>query len=111
MNGVSPLYAIAVGAIPSLLAFAYQLNMHHQVYTGNRILALLTTLAASAGWLVSVWVVLRDKSPNDLARWIVVAGIAAPSIYVLQKMLTLLWKWPWPPGKAQDAADKLDLKP
>lgn len=111
MNGVSPLYSIAVGAIPSLLAFAYQLNMHRQVYTGNRLMALGATLAASAGWIAGVWVVLRDKPPSDWARWVVIVGIALPSLYIFQKMMVLLWNSPWPPGKAAEAAGKLKLPP
>ena len=106
---MSPLYAIAVGVIPSVLAFAYQLNMHRQVPPGNRLLALIATIVPSAAWVVSIIVVVRNEPPGDIVRWVVVLGIALPSIYVFQKTLLLLWRWPWPPGKAQEAADRMKL--
>jgi hypothetical protein len=58
---------------------------------------------------VSIIVVVRNEPPGDIVRWVVVLGIALPSIYVFQKTLLLLWRWPWPPGKAQEAADRMKL--
>jgi hypothetical protein len=92
-----PLYPLAAGVIPTLLAFSFQLNLHRQAYPGNRLLAAVTIIAGALGWLTATVTLLDGATPPLVVRRLIVASVALPALFLFYKMLFLVWKWPAPP--------------